>query len=244
MSASFNPTSGTPPFTSALSVTVASSVSPGTFTLTIVGSGGGVTHTASVTLIVSAAPDFAISVSPPSQSVLQGQTTSYSVSVTALNGFNSQVSLSVSGLPSGASGVFSSPSGTPNFASTLTVTLPSDVPTGSYTLTVTGSGGGLTHVGNLVLAVNAATATQTSTSSTQTSSDLMSVIQQNQLLILAGMVLLAVVIIVVALRSRRKSTPTQPTKTPLTPGMVYCGKCGTENPDANDFCIKCGAKLH
>jgi hypothetical protein len=210
VSASFNPPSGTPPFASTLGVTVASSVSPGTFTLTIVGNGGGVTHTASVTLTVSAAPDFAISVSPPSQSVLQGQTVSYSVNVGALNGFNSQVSLSVSGLPSGANGVFSNPSGTPNFASTLTVTLPTDVSTASYTLTVTGTGGGLTHVANLVLTVNAAATTQTSTSSssTQTSIDLMSMIQQNQLLILGGMVLLAAIIIAAAVRGRRKPTPT------------------------------------
>ncbi len=244
VSASFNPTSGTPPFTSTLSVTVASSVSPGTFMLTIVGSGGGVTHTASVTLTVSAAADFAISVSPPSQSVLQGQTISYSVNVDALNGFNSQVTLSVSGLPSGANGVFSNPSGTPNFVSTLTVTLPSDVATASYTLTVTGSGGGLTHVANLVLTVNAAATTQTSTSSAQTSSDLMSMIQQNQLLILGGIVLLAAVIIAAALLSRRKSTPNQATKTGVTTGMVFCGKCGTQNPSANDFCAKCGTKLH
>src|SRR5208337_5446356 len=115
-------------------------------------------------------------VSPASQSVLQGQTVSYSVNVATLNGFNSPVSLSVSGLPSGANGVFSNPSATPNFASTLTVTLPSDASTGPYTLTVTGSGGGLSHVANLVLTVNAAIVTQTSTSSTESSSDLMSMI--------------------------------------------------------------------
>ena len=190
--------------------------------------------------------DFTITATPPSQSVLQGQTVPYSVNVDALNGFNSQVSLSVSGLPSGANGVFSNPSGTPNFSSTLTVTLPTDVSTGPYTLTVTGSGGGLTHIANLVLTVNPAATTQTSTSSssTQTSSDIMSMIEQNQLLILAGLVLLAAIIIAAALLSRRKATPTQPTSTGVTTGMVYCGKCGTQNPATNQFCLKCGAKLH
>jgi len=240
VSASFNPATGTPPVTSTLSVTVAPSTSPGTFTLTIVGSGAGVTHTTSVTLTVSAAPDFTIGANPASQSVLQGQAVSYSVNVTALNGFNSQVSLSVSGLPSGANGVFSNPSGTPNFASTLTVTLPADAATASYTLTVTASGGGLSHVANLVLIVNSAVATQTSTSSTQTSSDLMGIIQQNQLLILGGIVLLAAVIIAAALRSRRKPTQPEPS---ATAGLVYCGKCGTQNPAVNEFCGKCGTKL-
>jgi len=189
-------------------------------------------------------PDFTISANPPSQTVLQGQTASYSVNVSALNGFNSQVSLSVSGLPSGANGVFSDPSATPNFASILTVTLPTDVPTASYTLTITGSGGGLTHVANLVLTVNAAMLTQSSTSLTQTSSGLMSMIQQNPLLILGGIVLLAAVIIAVALLGRRKPTRTQPTRTPLTTRTVCCVKCENENPDAQQFCTKCGSKLH
>ncbi|MGA2791717.1 MAG: hypothetical protein ABSF00_13250 [Candidatus Bathyarchaeia archaeon] len=174
------------------------------------------TTTASSTYsTASQIPDFQINVSPPSQTVLQGETTSYAVNVAGLNGFNSQVSLSLSGLPSGANGGFSNPSGAPDFASTLTVVLSGDVATGSYTLTVTGSGGGLSHVANLVLTVNAAVVTQssassteTSASSTQTSSDLMSLIQQNQLLILAAVVLLAAVLIAVALRGGRKPTST------------------------------------
>ena len=202
------------------------------------------TTTQSVLTSTQPLADFTITATPPSQSVLQGQTVSYSVNVDALNGFNSQVSLSVSGLPSGANGVFSNPSGTPNFSSALTVTLPTDVSTGAYTLTITGNGGGLTHVANLVLTVNAAPTTQTSTSPTQTSSDLVSMIQQNQPLILGGIALVIVLAVAVALISRRK--PTQPTQaTPATtPGMIYCRKCGTQNPTANQFCLKCGTKLH
>ncbi|HKM77976.1 MAG TPA: zinc-ribbon domain-containing protein [Candidatus Bathyarchaeia archaeon] len=198
-------------------------------------------QTTQISTLTQSASDFMIEVSPASQSVVQGQTVSYSVNVVSLNGFNSQVSLSVSGLPSDANGVFSNPSGTPNFASTLTVTLPENVSTGSYTLTVTGSGGGLSHVANLVLTVNAAMVTQTSISSTQTSSDLMSMIQQNQLLILGGIVLIVVLAVAVALMSRRK--PTQPTSG-ATSGMIYCRSCGTQNPTANEFCGKCGTKLH
>jgi len=189
--------------------------------------------------------DFTISTTPTSQTVLQGQTVSYSVNVTAFNGFNSLVSLSVSGLPSGANGVLSSPSGTPDFTSTLTVTLPGNASTGSYTLTVTGSGAGATHIANLVLTVNAAATTQTSTSlsSTEASSGLMSVLGQDQFLILGAVVLLAAVVIAVALLSRRNPAPTPPTGTGAATGMVYCAKCGTQNPTANSFCAKCGTKL-
>jgi hypothetical protein len=220
-------------------------------TFTVAQSAPQQTTTASSTYSTSsqAPSDFQVNVSPSSQTVLQGETVSYSVNLVAVNGFSSQVSLSVSGLPSGANGVFSTPSGTPNFASTLTVILPGDVATGSYTLTVTGTGGGLSHVANLVLAVNAAATTQSSASSTetvasstQTSSDLTSMIQQDQFLILAAVILLAAVIIAVALRGRRK--PTQPTRPGATTGMVYCRKCGTQNPTANEFCATCGTKLH
>ena len=44
VSASFNSPSGTPPFTSTLSVTTTPSASPGTLTITVTGTGGGVTH--------------------------------------------------------------------------------------------------------------------------------------------------------------------------------------------------------
>jgi hypothetical protein len=186
-------------------------------------------------------PDFTINTSTASQSVLQGQTVSYSVNVTALNGFNSPVSLAVSGLPSGANGVFSTPFATPNFASTLTVTLPANVSTGSFTLTVTGSGGGLSHITNLGLTVNASSVMQTN--STQTSSDLMSMIQQNQILILGGIVLLAAIIIAAALRGRKPTQqPAQPSPS-TTLGTIYCRKCGTSNPITNGFCVKCGNKL-
>jgi len=176
------------------------------------GSSQQTTTTSSTAFQVS---DFQIDVGPASQSVLQGETVSYTVNVAALNGFNSQVSLMVSGLPSGANGVFSNPSGTPNFASTLTVILPGDASTGSYTLIVTGSGGGLSHVANLVLIVNAAVVTQTSTSSTQTTStqtsgppvgDLLGLLQQNGLLILATVVIIAL-LAVAASRRRRPSVP-------------------------------------
>ncbi len=102
----------------------------------------------------------------------------------------------------------------------------------------------ITDVNNHRVTVFSALATETSTSSTQTSSTLMNIIQQNQILILGAAILLAAVIIAVTLRGRRKPTPTQPTKTGTTPAIVYCEQCGTQNPTTNDFCVKCGTKLH
>src|SRR5213082_3780353 len=47
----------------------------------------------------AASPDFSISVTPASQSITAGGSTSYIMSVTPLNGFSGAVSLSTNGLP-------------------------------------------------------------------------------------------------------------------------------------------------
>ena len=72
-----------------------------------------------------------------------GGSTSYSVTISPTGGFTGQVTFSVSGLPSGANGSFS-----PNPATTsssLSVTTSASTPAGTYTLTLTGVSGALTH---------------------------------------------------------------------------------------------------
>lgn len=108
-----------------------------------------------VTLGASQTADFQLNATPSTQTVtLQGQTASYNVNVVAVDGFNSTVSLTVSGLPDGANGVFSVPEAKPSFVSILLVTLPSNPPDGSFTLTITGEGGGITHATKVLLTVN------------------------------------------------------------------------------------------
>jgi hypothetical protein len=189
-------------------------VASGQYTLTITGTAGTTSHPTTFMLTVGQSPDFRIDVNPPSQTSTQGGTTTYQISVVGLNGFNSQVTLSVSGLPSDANGVFTITSGTPDFASALTVTLPANAPPGPFTLIVTGAGGGVNRAANLVLNISPATQTSTQTpkhTSTQTPSppggDLMNMLQQNQLLILAATILL-VGAAFVASRRRKPSGPT------------------------------------
>jgi hypothetical protein len=104
-------------------------------------------------LVVSAIPppDFTLSGSPASQTVLQGNSTNYSVAINPVNGFNGPVTLSVSGLPSGANGTF-----TPNPATTsasLSVTTSANTPNGTYTVTITGINGALTRTTTVALTV-------------------------------------------------------------------------------------------
>jgi hypothetical protein len=103
------------------------------------------------------APDFSLTASPSSQTVVQGDSTTYTATVTALNGFTGTVTFSASGLPSGASASFNPASVTGSGSSTMTVTTSSTTPTGTYTLTITGTSGSLVHSTMVTLVVTAAT---------------------------------------------------------------------------------------
>lgn len=81
-------------------------------------------------------------------------TTAYLISATGVNGFNSPVSLSASGLPSGVSASFSPSSISPGQSSLLTLTVSKSVLNSTYTFTVTGTGGSLTHNLQANLVVN------------------------------------------------------------------------------------------
>jgi len=154
--ATFNPTSVPGSGTSTMSVTTSSTTPTGSYPLTITGTSGTLTHTASVTLVVTApvTPNFSLSASPASQSVVQGASTSYTVTITPSGGFTGSVTLSASGLPAGAAASFA-----PNPAtstSTMSVTTSSTTPTGSYPLTITGTSGTLSHTASVTLIVTAA----------------------------------------------------------------------------------------
>ena len=108
-----------------------------------------------LTLSSSAGPDFTIAAMPLSQSVAIGGRTTYTVAVAAENGFTGAVALSASGLPTGASASFNPTSITGSGSSTLTIITASSTPSGSYTLTDTGTSGSLSHSASAVLTVNA-----------------------------------------------------------------------------------------
>src|SRR5207249_3467865 len=83
--------------------------------------------------------DFTLSAAPASQTVTQGGSTSYAVTINPTGGFTGSVTLSVSGLPNGATdGITLNPT---NTSSTLSVSTSPSTPTGTYTLTITGVSG-------------------------------------------------------------------------------------------------------
>ncbi|MDQ6655916.1 MAG: hypothetical protein M3Y80_08895, partial [Verrucomicrobiota bacterium] len=98
-------------------------------------------------------PDFALSASPGSITLPRGGgTATYNVTITSSGGFSSAVTLSVTGLPAGATAKFAPNPATS--ASTLTVSVPSSVAKGTYTLTISGTGGtpAVTHTTSVTLA--------------------------------------------------------------------------------------------
>ena len=154
-SCSFAP-SAPPPGTAALTVTTTAGTTPaGTWTFTITGTSGAISYSTSAKLTVTTNPDFLISVSPSSQTAAAGLRATYSVTITPMNGFTGAVALSCSsGLPSGASCSFS-----PNPAtatSTLTIGTTISTPTGGFTVTITGTGGGITHAASPMIVVTTA----------------------------------------------------------------------------------------
>jgi hypothetical protein len=157
--ASFSPATVTGTGSSTLTVTTTGSTPVGTSTVTIKGVSGSVTHTTTVSLVVNAQPpppDFTISASPSTQTVIVGNATTYTASVGALNGFGGIVTLGASGLPAGATASFSPATVTGAGSSTLTVTTAGSTPLGTSTVTVKGVSGSVTHTTTVTLTATAA----------------------------------------------------------------------------------------
>lgn len=148
-SAAFSPDPATD--SSTLTVSTATTTRAGTYPLTITGTSGALTHTTSVTLVVTEAPDFSLSASPASQTVRRGQKTTYTVTITPNATFTGTVNLAVSGFPKNATAAFDPNPATES--STLTVTTTKQTKTGSFTLKITGTSGSLTRTTTVTVKV-------------------------------------------------------------------------------------------
>ena len=139
-----------------VSVNTATSIAAGTYPLTITMTSGATVHSATVTLVVTAPPDFGMSVTPTSRNAVAGADVTYTVGVTSLNGFAENVELSLTGLPSGVGTASFSPQAIAGAGSSqLTVTTLPSAPGGTYPLTITGTAGDVTHTVAATLVVSA-----------------------------------------------------------------------------------------
>ncbi len=130
----------------------------GTYTvkLTATNTSGSSTVTKTDHITVTAPPpDFALSASPSFRSVKRGQSTTYTVTVTALHNFAGPVTLAVSGVTSDMGAAFSPavlnlPGDT---VSTLTITTTSATKPGNRSVAITGSSGSLSRSAEVTLQV-------------------------------------------------------------------------------------------
>src|SRR5439155_603285 len=134
---SFDPAA--PTGTSAtLTVSVAAAVAPGVYNLTVDGTGTPGNRSTPLTLTVSAAPDYTLSLAPAALTIIQGPTGTTTATIARTN-FTGAVTLSLGSAPAGVTGSFdpAAPTGT---SSALTVSVGAAVAPGVYNLTVAGSG--------------------------------------------------------------------------------------------------------
>jgi len=145
---SFNPVS-----TSTTSVLTlgAGTAAPGNYVVTVTGTSGALTHSISVTFVVTAAaqPAFSLAASPTSRSIRRGRSNTFTVTVTRTGGFTGAVALSLSGQGTGVTGSFN-PASVTGTTSTLTITVASNATRGTRTLTITGTGTGVASASTTV----------------------------------------------------------------------------------------------
>src|SRR5256712_51294 len=144
--ATLGTTSGTPTFTSSLSVTTTASTPSGTYTVTINGSADDVsTRSTAFTLTVNPAFVYTLSVNPTSASVIQSKGTTATVTATLTQGTSRSITLStaVTGpactAPNCPVATLGTATGTPTFTSSLSITTTTSTPAGTYTVTISGT---------------------------------------------------------------------------------------------------------
>ncbi len=146
---------------SKVTFTVASTTAAGTYSINLTGTGGGGTHTAAVSLTVTAAPKpaFTVTASPATVAVAASSSASVTATTTLTSavsgGFSSAIALTASGAPSGVTVAFSPATiAAPGSGSSkVTFTVAKTVAAGSYAITISSTGGGITNKTTVTLTV-------------------------------------------------------------------------------------------
>jgi hypothetical protein len=170
VTATLNPTSVSPPkngiATTTLNVTAPASLSPGTYQVGITATNGTTQRSTAVNVQVTA-PDFGITTNTNNLNIIQGSSSTATITITSQNGFQGRVSLKTQTTPTGPTATTNPP--TINIASggsqtsNLTISTTPTTPTGTYTITITGNttgtNGPLTHSLTITLNVTSPTTT-------------------------------------------------------------------------------------
>jgi hypothetical protein len=137
-----------------VSLSIPTSASPGSYSVVVNGTSGALVHSAALALTVPS-QDFSIALSPTAITANAGSSTAtFSTAISSVNGFTGSVSVTLSGLPGGTTSSPASPfSVAVGSSQTVTLSVPTTVSSGDYTVTATGTSGSLTHVATLNLTI-------------------------------------------------------------------------------------------
>jgi len=126
-----------------------------TIRVTLTGGISGTTAVASgIFFNAPAMPGFSMTATPARQTVAQGASAPYTVTVNPSLGFTGTVNFSASGLPTGATASFSPAWVAGSGSVTMTVTAAAATPGGAYNILVTGASGSLSHSATVALVVS------------------------------------------------------------------------------------------
>ncbi|WP_433261748.1 M28 family peptidase [Actinosynnema sp. CS-041913] len=141
VSVAFSPATVQSGASSTATVSVGSSVSNGTYPITVRGTGS-VAKTATYNLTVTGGGgnDFSLSLNPASGTVAVGNSGTFTVNTATTAGSPQNVALSATGLPSGVTVSFDPSTVQSGSSSTATVSVGSSAVNGTYTITVVGTG--------------------------------------------------------------------------------------------------------
>jgi uncharacterized membrane protein len=131
-----------------LAVTVDETAATGTYPLTITGVSGGLSHSQTATLSVTApaAPDFMLNVDPSELTVPQGTAAVVGVGASSVGGlFDDGIELSIDGLPDGVNAAFDYTSIFVDSVVSLYIGADTSTAPGTYAVMVTGTSGNIPH---------------------------------------------------------------------------------------------------
>ncbi|MER7133088.1 glycosyl hydrolase family 18 protein [Streptosporangium saharense] len=157
VTATLTPASVTAGASSSLKLVTTSSVTPGTYPITVTGTAASGSHTATYNLTVrgTSTNDFSISASPASGAVSAGATATTTINTAVTSGSAQTINFTgVTGLPAGVTATFTPTSVTAGASSSLKLATTAATAPGTYPLTVTGTAPSGSHTTTYTLTVN------------------------------------------------------------------------------------------
>ncbi len=184
-----------------LTISTASDTSPGSYNVNVTGSTSSLSHRITISVVVTPAQDFTLTMVSPSLSVQAGASTTTSMTITPQNGFTGTVGLTASA-PNGLTVALNPTSLAGSGTFTVTITTDITLAAGSYNIIVTATKGSLSHSETITVTVKAATV-----------SHVPAVFGLDPTIFYTSLVavVLAVLAIIVFLRRRARPVPTSTT---------------------------------